>query len=49
MVRDRAFPFEIRENIPNGVTLAAMEAADNDEDLYGPFDTVEELIEALNA
>lgn len=49
MVRDRVFPFEIRENIPNDVTLAAMEAADNDENLYGPFDTVEELIEALNA
>lgn len=49
MVRDRAFPFTIRENIPNDVTLAAMEAADNNEELYGPFDTVEELMEALNA
>ncbi|MBQ3693088.1 MAG: type II toxin-antitoxin system RelB/DinJ family antitoxin [Clostridia bacterium] len=49
MVRDKAFPFVIRENTPNEVTLAAMDAAENDEDMYGPFDTVEELMEALNA
>ena len=27
----------------------AMEAAEKDEDVYGPFDSVDELMEALNA
>ena len=34
---------------PNAVTLAAMEAAERDEDIYGPFDSMKELMEALNA
>lgn len=48
-VREQRLPFEISRNVPNAVTLAAMEAAENDEDLYGPFDSVESLMEALNA
>lgn len=28
---------------------AAMEAAENDEDMYGPFDSIEALREALDA
>ena len=35
--------------MPNEVTLAAMDAAEHDEDMYGPFNSVEELMEALNA
>ncbi|MBQ9346765.1 MAG: type II toxin-antitoxin system RelB/DinJ family antitoxin [Oscillibacter sp.] len=42
-------PFAISEEIPNEVTFAAMEAAENGVDMYGPFDTVDELMEALNA
>lgn len=48
-VREQQIPFAISKNVPNAVTLAAMEAAENDEDIYGPFDSVDSLMEALNA
>ena len=48
-VRDQGLPFMVSRNVPNEVTLAAMDAAEHDEDMYGPFDSVEELMEALNA
>lgn len=48
-VREQGIPFAISKNVPNAVTLAAMEAAENDEDIYGPFDSVDSLMEALNA
>ena len=34
---------------PNEVTYEAMAAAENDEEMYGPFDSVAEMMEALNA
>lgn len=34
---------------PNETTYAAIEAAENDAELYGPFDSVSALMEALNA
>lgn len=37
------------ESHPNTVTLGAMEASENGEELFGPFDSVSELMEALNA
>lgn len=48
-IRYKGFPFEVTLNNPNDVTLAAMDAAENDEDMYGPFDSIESLMEALNA
>jgi DNA-damage-inducible protein J len=48
-VREQQLPFAVSKNVPNAVTLAAMDAAENDEDMYGPFDSVEDLMEALNA
>ncbi len=48
-VREQQIPFSISRNIPNAVTLAAMDSAENEEDLYGPFDNVTSLMEALNA
>ena len=48
MVYEGSFPFSIRREAPNAVTRAAIIAAENDEDLYGPFNNVEELMEALN-
>lgn len=48
-VREQGMPFVISKNVPNVVTQAAMEAAENDEDMYGPFDSVDALREALNA
>lgn len=48
-VRDQQIPFTISRNVPNATTLAAMDAAENNEDIYGPFDSVDSLMEALNA
>ena len=48
-IREQQLPFAVSKNVPNAVTLAAMDAAARDEDMYGPFDSVEELMEALNA
>ena len=49
MLRERAFPFAIRQDVPNAVTLSAIDDAENDKDMYGPFDSVSALMEALNA
>ena len=49
MLRERAFPFVIRQDVPNAVTLSAIDDAENDKDMYGPFDSVSALMEALNA
>ncbi len=48
-LRYHGMPFEIRLDEPNETTYAAMDAAENDEDMYGPFDSVADLMEALNA
>ena len=48
-VREQQLPFNVTKNVPNAVTVAAMEAAERDEDIYGPFDSVSDLMEALNA
>ena len=48
-VREQRIPFQVSKNVPNAVTLAAMDAAEKGEDLYGPFESVSDLMEALNA
>ena len=48
-LRCHGLPFDVKVNEPNKTTYAAMRAADKDEDMYGPFDTVAEMMEALNA
>lgn len=48
-VREQQMPFMISRNVPNTVTQEAIQAAENDEDIYGPFDNIEMLKEALNA
>lgn len=45
-VREQQIPFAISRNIPNAVTLAAMDSAEKEEELYGPFDSVTSLMEA---
>lgn len=47
-LRCHGLPFEVKIDEPNEVTYAAIEAADNN-DVEGPFDSIEELMEALNA
>lgn len=48
-LRCHGLPFAVRLDEPNEITYKAMTAADNDEDVYGPFDSVDQLMEALNA
>lgn len=48
-LRCHGLPFEVKLDEPNEVTYTAMETADKDEDMYGPFDSVAEMMEALNA
>lgn len=48
-IRESRIPFVIQREEPNAVTLAAMDAAERDEDMYGPFDSVADMMEALNA
>lgn len=48
-VREQQIPFRVSKNVPNAVTLSAMDASERGEDLYGPYDSVSDLMEALNA
>lgn len=48
-LRCHGFPFELKIDDPNELTYAAMEAAEKDEDMHGPFDSISSLMEALNA
>ncbi len=48
-IYERSIPFAIRREIPNEVTLKAMDDAENGEEMIGPFDTIAEMMEALNA
>ncbi len=45
----RGFPFELTLETPNETTKKAMINAENNVDMYGPYDSVESLMEALNA
>lgn len=46
---EQGIPFEVTREVPNAVTAKAIADAEKDEDMYGPFDSVEALMEALNA
>ena len=48
-LRCNGLPFAVRLNEPNEVTYAVLEAAEKDDDIYGPFDSVADLMEELNA
>ncbi len=49
MIRENAIPFMISKNDPNAITVAAIEAIEKGEDVYGPFDSVSSVMEALDA
>lgn len=49
MIRENAIPFTISRDVPNKETLAAIENAEKHTDMYGPFDDVKSVMEALNA
>ena len=48
-IYERSIPFAIRRELPNETTLKTMDDAENDENMYGPFNSVAEMMEALNA
>ena len=49
VVREQRIPFELTTEVPNSTTLAAMDSAEKRTDVYGPFDSIDSLMEALNA
>ena len=46
---EQGIPFEVSREVPNKVTAKAIADSENGDDVYGPFDSVEALMEALNA
>ena len=48
-LRCHGLPFEVKIDEPNAVTYKAMENAEKEEDMYGPFDSIDKLMEALDA
>lgn len=48
-VSNGGIPFEIKRKILNPATLAAVEDIQNNQNLVGPFESVEDLFEDLNA
>lgn len=48
-VREQQLPFQVTKNVPNATTLAAIEAAEKATEVCGPFESVEEMMEELNA
>ena len=48
-LRCHGLPFEVKIDDPKEGTYAAMQASEKDEDIYGPFDSVSEMMEELNA
>ena len=51
-IRYQGFPFDVtlrQGQEPNTTTMAAIENADKEIDMHGPFESVEALMEDLNA
>ena len=46
-LRCHDLPFEVKIDEPNETTYKAMESAQNNEGLYGPFDSVKDLMSDL--
>lgn len=49
VLREQGFPFELKIKEPNEKTLKVIEEVEKGENLNGPYKTVQELMEALNA
>ena len=48
-LRCHGLPFEVKLDEPNEITYKAMDDAENGRDMYGPYNSVKELMEVLNA
>ena len=46
---EQGIPFDVTREAPNTVTAKAIADCENGDDTYGPFDSVEALMESLNA
>ena len=46
-LRCHGLPFEVKTDEPNEATYKSMESAKINEDIYGPFDSVKDLISNL--
>ena len=49
VVREQRIPFELTTEIPNDTTISAMASAERGESIYGPFSSVTDAMEELNA
>ena len=47
-IREQRLPFEVRKNVPNATTIAAIKAVEQGK-MNGPYNSVDELLEALDA
>ena len=48
-LRHHGLPVDVRLDEPNETTYSAMKASENGEEMHGPFDSVADMMEALNA
>ncbi len=48
-LRCHGLPFEVKLDEPNEIKYKAMDDAENGRDMYGPYNSVKELMEALDA
>ncbi len=48
-IAEQGIPFDVSREVPNKVTAKAIADTENGNDVYGPFDSVEALMESLNA
>lgn len=48
-LRCHGLPFEVKLDEPNEISIKAIEDAINDRNMSGPFDSVSDLMEALDA
>ena len=48
-LRCHGLPFEVKLDEPNEITYKAMDDAEKDRDMHGPYNSGKELMEALNA
>ncbi len=48
-IAEQGIPFDVVREAPNAVTAKAIADSENEDDVYGPFDSVDALMESLNA
>lgn len=49
VLREKGIPFELKLPQPNELTKKVLAEAERGENLHGPYNTIEELMEALDA